>query len=114
MGQDALIHQIHPVTGAVEKNGLSFVRKRAALRAERNFEFQMFGQCEVNWKHRAQFFPLPLACGVAFDHARNLQRCQRIVHGLFTQKLCLSTNCTATALTPSRYCTSTTVPSPSA
>ena len=98
---DALIHRIDPRKNAVEEFSVGLRGKIAALRSKRNFEFQLFGESQIDGKERTKLLPLLLAPDLAFHQARNLQSCQRIIHGLFTQEQFPSANSTATALRPS-------------
>src|SRR5439155_12971026 len=98
---DALVHRIRPGENAVEEFSFALRGKIAAIWPKRNFEFQLFGESQIDGKERTKLLPLLLAPDLAFHQARNLQSCQRIIHGLFTQEQFPSANSTATALRPS-------------
>src|SRR5216684_1916766 len=120
MHQDALVHLIQPFVYLAEELHIRFFRERALCLRKGDFQFQLFGERQVDREHRARFFPLRLPRTFRSSWSWDIQRRSRFVHGcVTTQSQGPCENRTATALRPSRYCMPTTVasagrPSPSA
>src|SRR5262249_54486504 len=110
-----LIHSVEPGQDFREQLHVRLIGQVALGLRKRNFDFELFGECEVNRKYGTSFRPLRLPRRLrgrlGLHWSWDIQCGKRFGHGCVTQSQAPCRNRTATALRPSWYCTATTVAS---
>src|SRR6266481_3241161 len=112
MHHDALVHRIQPLVHLAEYLQIQFFWEVPLRRRQRDFDFKLLSERQIDREHRARFLPLLLPRAFRSTWNWDIQRCHRLVHGcVTTQSQGPCENLTATALRPSSYCTPTLVAS---